>query len=80
MISLHVPLKDYENCSEEEKAQVFEELTNRILIAHPEYLGIVKNTTMQELCLDIMDETKDSHLITKVEDRKIKKLVKKCFR
>lgn len=79
MIELKVSVRDYQNSSKEEKSRIFKELANHILVAHPEYYVQSQNIEMIDLCLDIMNATKDAHTLTKKEERKIKKLERKNF-
>lgn len=79
MISLKVPVKEYENSSNEEKSKIFEELAQRILSVHPEYMEIARTSKAKDICQDIMNETQDTHILTKREERKVKKLIKKKY-
>lgn len=77
MVSLTHTAKEYDSLTTVEKRQVFEDLANRILSVHPEYLEETRTKDFKEIVTEIKEETEDIHVVTKKDNRNIKRLVKR---
>ncbi len=63
MVNPTITINEYINLNKEQRKETFNELVNRILIVHPEYAQISKESNTLDLIEDIKGETKDLKLI-----------------